>query len=599
MLRFGPFTLDESTGELRRDGVVVPLAPQPFRLLLALASRPGELLTREELRQQVWGNDTFVDFERGLNFCVLQARTALGDDAKEPRYIETLPRRGYRFIGGGQAILPVPLPETTGRIAWLPRVFVAAAALLVFVLVAAWQRAQPAAGLKIMVAVLPFDGADVPFADGMTSELTTHLGALQPSRLGVIARTSTRTYRGTTKSVREVGRELGVQYVVEGTVQREADRVRVTAQLIDTRDQTQLWGESFDRRGAGALAIQRDVAEKIAKALRIELLVDDTLSAKSPAAHDAYLRGRQLWSEGTTPALERSVRELREAIRLEPSFVLPHIALAESLHLLAMRERVDARTAGQEIRRSSEAALRLAPALAQSHAIEAMFRFWYDWNWEGAEESYRNAIRLNPHDVGALHDHGWLLLARGDFEEGLAEIRRAQELDPVSPRANMHVAWAYIYTGRYADAVRESRRALALAPGYQEAYHCLEDAYLLSGNYESALAARKLRDGKVEDRRSRLSGQAGLPVLHAKEFFAAQHRSDVKKIESRNPYGAAVTYARVGDRENALRWLAKAKDARNLSFPLAGIDPKLAVLHGDARYVELLADAGLQPVSRR
>lgn len=585
MLRFGPFTLDQSTGELRRDGVVVPLAPQPFRLLVALASRPGELVTREELRQQVWGDGTFVDFERGLNFCVLQARTALGDDAKEPLYIETLPRRGYRFVAPvdeGQAILPVP--ETTGRIA-RPPLLVAAAALMIFVLVAAWQRAQPAAGMKTMIAVLPFDGQDLPFADGMTSELITHLGALQPSRLGVIARTSTRTYRGSGKSVRDIGRELGVAYVVEGNVQREADRVRVTAQLIDARDQTQIWGESFDRRGAGALAIQRDVAEKIAKALRIELLADDTLTAKSPAAHDAYLRGRQLWSEGTTPALEQSVRELREAIRLEPGFVLPHIALAESLHHLAMRERVDARAAAQEIRRASEAALRLAPSLAQSHATEAMFRFWYDWNWEAAEESYRKAIRLNPNEPGALHDHGWLLLARGEFDEGLAEIRRAQELDPVSPRANMHVAWAYIYTGRYADAVRESRRALALSPGYQEAYHCLEDAYLLSGNYESALAARKRRDKSIT-------------ATDARAFFAARHRAEVRKIEERNPYGAAVTYARVGDRENALRWLRKAKESRNLSFPLSGIDPKLAVLHGDARYVALLAEAGLQPIPR-
>ena len=581
MLRFGPFTLDESTGELRRDGVVVSLAPQPFRLLVALASRPGELLTREELRQQIWGDDTFVDFERGLNFCVLQARTALGDDAREPLYIETLPRRGYRFV----APVNAPAVEAPRRRRVSGSLFVAAAALLVFVLVAAWQRAQPPDGIKTMVAVLPFDGTDVAFADGMTSELTTHLGALQPSRLGVIARTSTRTYRGSTKSVREVGRELGVDYVVEGSVQREGDRVRVTAQLIDARDQTQLWGESFDRRGAGALAIQRDVAERIAKALRIELLVDDTLTAKSAEAHDAYLRGRQLWSEGTTPALQRSVRELRDAIRLEPSFVLPHIALAESLHLLAMRERVDARIAAQEIRRSSEAALRLAPSLAQSHSTEAMFRFWYDWNWEAAEESYRKAIRLNPNEVGALHDHGWLLLTRGEFEEGLAEIRRAQELDPVSPRANMHVAWAYIYTGRYADAVREARRALALSPGYQEAYHCLEDAYLLSGNYESALAARKARDRSVT-------------ATDARKFFAERHAAEAVKVDPRNPYGAAVTFARAGNRENALLWLRKAKETRNLSFPLSGIDPKLAMLHGDARYVELLADAGLEPVKR-
>jgi DNA-binding winged helix-turn-helix (wHTH) protein/Tfp pilus assembly protein PilF len=456
MLEFGPFTLDTTTGELRRDGQVVPLAPQPFRLLLALASRPGELVTREELRQQVWGDGTFVDFERGLNFCVLQARTALGDDAKEPLYIETLPRRGYRFV----ASIAAPAAE-----------------------VAAERRLRrPALAATVIVFLL--GGA---------------------------------------------------------------------------------W---------------------IAKGLLVESRPEESLTARTPAAHEAYLRGRQLWSEGTTPALQESVVKLREAVRLEPSYVLPHIALAESLHLLAMRERVDARVAAKEIRASSEAALRLAPSLAQSHATQAMLRFWYEWKWDAAEESYRSAIRRNPNEPGALHDHGWLLLVRGRFAEGIVQIRRAQELDPVSPRANMHVAWAYIYTGQYAQAVREARRALELSPGYQEAYHCLEDAYLLSGNYESALAARKRRDPSVI-------------ATDARKFFEADHAAAVSRIEARNPYGAAVAYARAGDRENALLWLGKAKETRNLSFPLAGLDPKLAILHGDARYVELLAGSGLKQLTPR
>ncbi len=460
MLRFGPFTLDATTGELRRDGQLVPLAPQPFRLLLALASRPGELVTREELRQQIWDDGTFVDFERGLNFCVLQARTALGDDAKEPQYIETLPRRGYRFVA---------------------------------------SIAAPAEGNAV-----------------------TAVTALHTRRTALAA---------------------AVIVVLVGGA----------------------W---------------------IANALRVEPRTEESLTARTPAAHDAYLRGRQLFSEGTTPALQESVVKLREAVRLEPSYVLPHIALAESLHLLAMRERIDTRAAAEEIRASSEAALRLAPSLAQSHATQAMLRFWYEWNWDAAEESYRSAIRRNPNEPGALHDHGWLLLVRGRFEEGIAQIRRAQELDPASPRANMHVAWAYIYTGQYAQAVREARRALELSPGYPEAYHCLEDAYLLSGNYESALAARKQRDPSVV-------------ATDARKFFEADRAAAVSRIEPRNPYGAAVAYALAGDRENALLWLTRAKETRNLSFPLAGLDPKLAILHGDARYVELLADSGLRPLTPR
>lgn len=543
-IRFGPYALDARSGELRRGDAVVPLAPQPFRLLVALASRPGELVTREELRREVWGDATFVDFERGLNFCVLQARTALGDDARNPAYIETLPRRGYRFV----ASVDVPsTPGKDGRSGPFFRWLLAAAALLVVLAAIAWEREEPVATGKTMLAILPFEGA-APFADGMTEELITHVGALQPQRLGVIARTSIARYRHTNKSIRDIGRELGVGYVVEGSVRREGERVRVSAQLIDTRDQTQLWSESFDRTGAGALAIQRDVAERIARALRIELLAEDTLTARSPAAHDAYLRGRR----------QSSVEDLREAIRLEPTFVLAHIALAEAVHVQAMRELIDARVAGEEIRAASETVLRLAPSLSQSHDIAAMHAFWYAWDWDAAEESYRRAIRLNPNEPGALHDHGWLLITRGKLDEGIAEIRRAQELDPLSPRATVHVAWAYIYARRYDDAIREARRALDLDPKFEEAIRCLEDAQTLK-------------------RGERLS---------------------TRFTNGRDPYTAAVNAALSGDREAALAHLTRARDTRNLSFPLAGVDPKLDALNGDPRFADLLASAGLRRRTR-
>ena len=567
-IRFGPFVLDARTEELRRDGEVVPIARQPFRLLLALARRPGELVTREELCREVWGEGTFVDFERGLNFCVLQARTALGDAAKQPAYIETLPRRGYRFIA---APSPTPPPARRKEASW--RWAVIGAALLVVVIAAAWQRRAAPAPDKTMLAVLPFEdlsGTDTAFADGMTDELITHLGAAQPKRLGVIARTSILTYRGTTRSIRDIGRELGVAYVVEGSVRREGGKVRVTAQLIDARDQTHVWAESFDRGGTGALAIQRDIAARVAGALKVELLDDDVLTSRNPAAHEAYLRGRHLLIQTTTPSVEEAVREFREAVRVEPRFALAHIALAEALHVLAMRRRVDPIVAGEEIHKAGQTALRLAPRLAQAHGITAMHRFWYAWDHDAAEESYGNAIRLNPNEPGALHDHGWLLITRGQPDEGLALIRRAQELDPVSPRANMHVAWAYVYTGRYAEAVRESRRALALSPGYREAYRCLEEAYVLSGNETSAAAARSLHGTPAEE-----------------------------KIDPANPYGAAVESARKGDRDAAISWLRKAKAQRQLSFALAGVDPKLAPLRDDARFEEIVRSAGLEIVPQR
>jgi len=562
VIRFGPFELDPGTGELRRDGGVIPLAPQPFRLLHALASRPGELLTREELRQQVWGEGTFVDFERGLNFCILQVRTAIGDNAKSPMYIETLPKRGYRFVGA--------IDEERPRKRRWP--FIAAAALLVVVGIVVVgdrrSRLSGQAGLPVlqrpMIAVLPFDdlsaAPEAHLASGMTEELITHLGRLHPRRLGVIARTSILTYAGTKKSIRDIGRELGALYVVEGSVRREGDRVRVTAQLIDARDQTHLWAESFDRSGVGALAIQEDVAARIARALRIELLDDTALTARSPAAHEAYLRGRHLWHQKRTADVEAGIRELREAVRLEPGFALAHIALAEAVHTLAMRGRISPADAAAEIRHASDAALRSAPNLAQSHGITAMLHFWYDRDWERADESFRRALELNPGEPGALHDHGWLLITRGALDEGIAEIRRAQELDPVSPRANAHVAWAYIYTRRYADAIREAKRALELSPGFDEAYRCLEHAYALSGNFAAALAMREKHDGTK------------LAVADPRAFF----------LEERRRY--------------ADDWLRRETKERDLELVLAGVDPKLESLHGNASFEALLKDAGLKVI---
>ena len=553
LLRFGPFELDARSGELRRDGSVVPVARQPFKLLAALVARPGEVVTRDELRRSIWGDETFVDFERGLNFCVLQARAALGDDARNPVYIETLPKRGYRFVAPVNTGRPMePLQQSRPR--WHVA-FVAVAVTLI--LLTAWQqRATPASAQRL--AVLPFENlssnGNSHFADGMREEVVTHLSRLAPAELHLIARASVERYRGTAASVADIGRALGVQHVVTGTVRHEGERARVTAQLIETATETQIWAESFDRDGAAVLAIQQEIAEKIARALELRLIDgrDARVTARSQAAHDAYLRGRQLVHGGK---LEESVRWMREAIRLEPDYVMPHIGLAESIHAMAMSSRMPAVLAAEEIRRATVTAERLAPRLAQTHAARAMLAFWYDWQLDEAEESYREAIRLNPSEPGALHDHGWLLIVRGRFEAGIAEIRRAQALDPLSARANTHVAWAYIYSRRYRDAEREAQRARALQPGFREAEACVHQVSLLEGR---------------------------TPPKEA--------------VDPRNPYGTAARLAMRGDGERALQWLARARDARDTQFILVGADPKFERLHGDPRFIELLRASGLEPV---
>lgn len=553
LVRFGPFELDARSGELRREGVVVPLARQPFKLLSALAARPGEVVTRDELRRTIWGEETFVDFERGLNFCVLQARAALGDDARNPLYIETLPKRGYRFVAPVNAARPAPRPERSR-----PRWHVAFVALTVaLILLAAWQqRALPASSQRL--AVLPFENLSGPddahFVAGMTEEVATHLSRVAPSQLRLVARASVDKARSTRQDIAGIGAALGAQHVVTGTVRRESGRARVTAQLIDTTTETEVWSGSFDREGGAMLAMQQEIARQIAAALELRLIdaPEARLTARSQAAHDAYLRGRQLGYDGK---LEESVRWMREAIRLEPDYVMPHIGLAESMHAMVMANRMPANAAAEEIRQAVATAARLAPRLAQTHATRAMLAFWYDWRLNEAEESYREAIRLNPSEPGALHDHGWLLIARGRFESGIAEIRRAQALDPLSARANTHVAWAYIYSRRFRDAEREVQRARALHPRLREADACIHQVSILEGRTS-----------------------------------AAGH------VDPRNPYGTAARLALRGDGEGAIEWLVRARDARDTQFVLAGADPKFEALHGDERFIELLRASGLEPV---
>jgi len=470
-VRIGPFALDLRTGELRRDGVPVPLAPQPTRLLVALARRRGELVTREEIRAAVWDEETFVDFTRGLNFCVLQVRAALGDNAKNPRYIETIPRRGYRLAA--ERPEEADLEAAPQAVRPSHRRHVAAAAVVagaVVLLFAAWQRSgAPAAS---------------------------------------IPETSAATTAGTTAS---------------------------------------------------------------------------------DEAHDAYLRGRSLVSQRKTAAIRAGLAELRKATALDPGYALAHLAVAEATHTLAMREEIGPREAEQEIRSAATAAFAAAPSLAQTHAVAAMLHFWYEWDWNAAEESYRRAMRLNPGEAGALHDHGWLLITRGHADEGIALIRRAQELDPDNPRANTHVAWAYIYTGRYALAVEEAERALQLSPGFEEAYHCLEEAHLTAGDYDAAFAVR--RDHLTPPGKPLPSGDAHAYYLAEWQRLAGEAAGAA--TAAKHPYDVAAALALAGRIDPALDWLERARDAHDLNIPLAAVDPKLRWLHGHPRFAKLVASLKL------
>ena len=500
IIRFGEFELALKSGELRRNGTVVRLQPQPFKLLVFLASHAGQTVTRQELQQAVWKDETFVDFEHGLNFCIKQIRSALGDNAQSPRLIETLPRRGYRFIGevdklNGSSLIeshiPEPEVEKTARDARPWAVHSSAKQLAVVgmtatVLVVAgyfgWRGFNRAAApvSKVMMAVLPFENLSGDteqdyFSDGMTEEMIAQLGRLQPRRLGVIARTSAMTYKRTTKDISHIGRELAVDFVVEGSVRREQDRVRITAQLIRVSDQTHLWSESYDRPAGDALNVQREVAGRIANSLAIELLGDGRAdSSSSAAAVDSYLRGRYLWNKGDRNSVRKSVEFFERAIEIDPNYAAAFAGLADSYRLLGMYYVILPAEAYPKAKAAASRALELDPSNAEARVSLGTIKFRYEWNWEEAEREFRRAIEINPSLGIAHHDYAWFLVAMERFEEGIEHMKVAQQLDPLSPLANSDVGWVYLMARRYDDAVDQINRTLELEPGFGGALACLD-----------------------------------------------------------------------------------------------------------------------------
>jgi TolB-like protein/DNA-binding winged helix-turn-helix (wHTH) protein/tetratricopeptide (TPR) repeat protein len=594
-VRFGSFLLDFGAEQLLRDGVSVALAPQPFRLLRYLVNNPGRLVTREEIQTELWGADTFVDFERGLNFCILQLRTALGDDARRPIYIETVPRRGYRFIApvSSPEVRPVPAaaPVRSRRRSWIAVAIAIGAGALV-----TWALSQDHANpqTRVMLAVLPLEdlnGTTRPyFADGLTEEVITELGQLDPQHVGVIARTSVMQFRGTKKDIRAIAKQLNVDYVLEGSVRYEANRIRATFQLIRGDDGTHVWAESYDHPSTDVLSLQSQLAARVGSALRLRLAPAQTPRAHNAGALDAYLRGRALWSGRSTAEVEASVTHFDRAIALDPGFASAHVALAESWHMLAIRGRVTPMTARARIGTHVDRALRIDPGLASAHAARGTLLLWYDWKFDEAERAFRHALELNASSAAARHDYAWLLIARGRSAEGIREMRFAQELDPLSPRSNIDVAWAYIYTGRYADAIAEARRTLGMDPEFEEAHRCLQHAHELSGDLASAVAEAKLRAIAL-DRGEALSGLESLPpseALRRIHELRLQQLLIMREERYVDPYRLAAEAAWLGRTEDALRWLEEARETRSLSLPLAGVDPMLRSLHSDLRFKALL-----------
>jgi TolB-like protein/DNA-binding winged helix-turn-helix (wHTH) protein/Tfp pilus assembly protein PilF len=619
LIRFGEFELALRSAELRRGGQVVRLQPQPFKVLALLAGRAGQLVTREEIQRQVWDGETYVDFEHGLNFCIRQIRSALGDNAQSPTYIETLPRRGYRFIASAEKIElcgepNADAPPTTeprrekARPLALAAALVVAAAALVSVGYLAWNRdgKQGVKPGKIMLAVLPFENLSGDpeqdyFSDGLTEEMIAQIGRLQPERLGVIARTSAMTYKGGNKDVQQIGRELGVEFVLEGSVRREADRVRITAQLIQVFDQTHLWAETYERSRADALTVQSEVAARIARALEVELLPERREemppgSTRNHEAFDLYLKGRYLLNRATRESLEKSISYFEEAAAKDPEYALAEAGLADSYRLLGMYYAMTPRESSLRAKRAAARALEIDERVAEAHVSMGSLMFRFDREFAGAEKEFLRAIELNPSYGLAHHDYGWFLVSMGRMDEGLAEMKLARELDPLSPLSNSDVGWVYLHARRYDEAIEQIKATLELEPDFGSALACLERAYLYKGMHREALeTARKemAHGGASREEMAALDLRDPMKAFKQVQRWRLERRKEAAKKRMVSPYGFAVLYAALGERDTAFEYLERAFEERDPMLLAVKVDPACDPLRSDPRFDELLRRIGL------
>jgi TolB-like protein/DNA-binding winged helix-turn-helix (wHTH) protein len=454
--RFDTFTLDVRTGELTHAGMRTPLREQPLQLLLALLEQPGELVTREALVNRLWPAGTFVDFDRGLNKAVNHLREALGDSAEKPRFIETFPRKGYRFIAAvtrNDEALEASPPESAPRRTRLrARVIAAGAAIACLgILVGAnvggirdWAAARWRSTPQISaLAVIPLenlsrDTEQEYFADGITDALITNLAKV--SNVRVTSRTSIIRYKGTKKSIRDIGRELNVDAVVEGTVTRSGNRIRITAQLIQVSTDMHLWAEAYERDVSEILAVQNEVATDIARRVSTMVRPLDQAQRVNPEAYGSYLKGRYFFNQYTNLGWQQSIDSFNRAIESDPSFAPAYSGLADAYIVAGAYGAIRGPEALARGKAAAAHALELDDKLASAHYALATAYAWYDWDWENAEKEFHRALELDPNDALGRNWHGGYLSLRGRHDEAVDEHERARELDPFSLIINANLA---------------------------------------------------------------------------------------------------------------------------------------------------------------
>src|SRR6204780_5122457 len=523
-LRFGVFEVDLRTGELRKHGLRVRLQEQPFQVLAMLLQRAGQVVTREELQKKLWPADTFVDFDHGLNKAVNKIRDALGDSAQSPRFVETVARRGYRFLAEVRVedAAPVPRHEATTpselrehsnletdpaqpkhrspSLTWV------ISGLLLFALIASVARwrihsANRSDTVIRSLAVLPFeslsnDASQDYFADGMTDELISDLG--QISALRVISRTSVMGYKHARKPLPQIARELNVDAVVEGTVLRFGDRVRITAQLIEAATDKHLWSQSYEGELKDTLALQKQVARAIADQIQINLTPREEAALKSvkvvnPEAYESYLKGRYFWNKRSADGLKAALAYFKQAIEEDPKYAQAYSGSADTYALLGDWQYavMTPKEAFPKAKAAAIKALELDSTLGEAHNSLAFVLDGFDWDFDSAGREFQRAIELNPGYATAHHWYAWHLSLLGRYDEALAEMRKAENLDPLSLIINADLAELLVLAHSDEESIQQSRKTIEMDPNFALAHNQLAQAYLQKHMYDEAVAELK------------------------------------------------------------------------------------------------------------
>jgi TolB-like protein/Tfp pilus assembly protein PilF len=571
-IHFGDFEFDDQALQLRRGGALLRLQQQPAKILGFLMNHRGSLVTREQIRLAIWGDDTFVDFEQGLNFCIRQIRLALNDQAENPLYIETLPRLGYRFVAR---------IERPG------------------------EPAPPSPERRIRIGIIPIeDLSGQPedyFAQGLTEDMISALSRIDPHRLRVTA--GPRLARGDDESAQIdlLQRQLGLDFLLRGNVRRSADKIRIGIRLLDLNDKSILWSETYDFKLADLLAIQEEVTQRVSNSLALELLPGSTIGARryagSPAAYDAYLKGRYFWHKMSPESIHLSLTYFREALAIDSRFAPAYAGLADcyaqmgSIRVGTMKPLEALGQAKSHLQRAFD----LDETLADAHCTLALIKSWYEYDWGGAENEFQAALALEPGLITALLWQSLYLSAVGRHLDAVASVQRAREIEPLSASVNLYLGVAQHHAGQYDLALRQMRQSIEIDPNYYRSHMFLGRNLCWLQRYDEAIAEHQRALELAPDSIEVLAMMAN---AHAKKGERQRALNLLKRVraagERTDPsVMVAMVYAALGEVDEMFKWIKRAVVQRSVPIYIIPISEEFRPYFGDPRYKEFLASVGL------